>query len=140
MNKQLQLLSSGEYHAKIRQVYIDEDNNELNLVWTVDSGDHKWRNLVPTFTLDEVGLAQLDEMCKSLGKVLYPNKEHEYFTKQFIGWRGKLKVDRVPTTKVKKNIIMEYGLPEIPEEVDVTKPKSDEHFFHTKSKRNLPIQ
>jgi len=139
MSKYQTLLSSGWYHCRIRQSYID--NNQLHLTWTVDRGSEKWRNLVPTFTLDEVGLTQLEQMCKSLGKVLYPNTENEFFTKQFLGWRGKLKVDRVPTTKVKKNIIMEYALPELPEEVNVMKEKSDGHFYSDKpNKRKLPIQ
>lgn len=139
--KQLTLLPTDSYHAKCRQTYIDKETNELNIVWTIDAGEFKWRNLVPSFTLDEVGMAKLENMTRDLGKVLFPSTALPFFQEQFIGWRGKLKVDRIPTTKIKKNVIMEYGLPEIPEEIDVTKPKSDEHFFHKpNNKRKLPIQ
>lgn len=133
------LLPTDWYYVRCVKTSIED--NMLTLTWKVDVGEHKWRTLVDEFYLgDEYGLNSLWNVCKEIKYEPYKNIEDELFHLQFYTKRAKVYVDRAIDGQFKINRIIEYGLPDIPDQVNVCKPKDDSHFFENKNKRKLPIQ
>lgn len=132
------VLRTGMYHCTVRQ--SQQDEGELRIVWTVDEDtDYGWRNLVETFDDSEYELARLYRTCEALNFNPYPFG-HDEFYEQFVGLRAKLSVTVKLSGNYRTNVILEHLLPTQPAHFDVTKPKSDEHFFHTQdNKPKLPI-
>ena len=139
------LLPTGNYYCTIRQSYPAHENpdmegDDLVIVWTVDSGDQKWRNLKKTYDIgSDLDMWKLQKMADRLNFEAY-EPDHPEFYEQWVGLRGKLNVtvDLGKDSRFKKNVILEYSLPEQPPEIDVTKPKDNSHFEGNKE-RQLPI-
>ena len=119
MNKP-ELLPTGEYHATVRQQYVDKiadgyDKEEieiLKVVWTIDEDtDFRFRNLVEERDLNDT----ID-----------------------IGTRSRLFVGIKQSGRFRKNFIIEHCPPTQAPHFDVTKERNDDHFYHSKNKRKLP--
>lgn len=131
------LLPTSWQYMKVRQATIED--GQLRLVWTVDTGQHKWQNKVETYNLDsDFDMGRLYAMCATLNFEPYPIG-HDEFTESFLGLRAKHKIDRKTKRNWQVNYIAETQLPDKPPEVDVTKEKTEDYFYNSKSKRNLPI-
>lgn len=141
------LVPSGNWHCTIRQSYKASENpnmegDDLVLIWTIDSGnkDLLWRNLKKTYDPDsDLDMWKLQKMADRLNFEAY-DKDHPEFYEQWVGLRGKLNVtvDLGKDSRFKKNVILEYSLPQQSPEIDVTKPKDNSHFEGNKE-RQLPI-
>lgn len=135
------LLPTDEYHATIRQNYEDEDTGELVLCWTIDCGQHTWRNLINRFDPEsQHDMLRLNKIAKSLNFDMFEPDHIEFFD-QWLGLRALLKVtvDLSKDSVFKRNIILEYRLPERPPETDVLAEKDSTHFHENKKGRDLPI-
>lgn len=140
MNKRKGLLPSEEFHMTIRQSTIEDDT--LRLVWTCDHAnneDYLWRNLVQTFNVtSDFEMGKLHSQCEVLNFQPYPHW-HEEFAPSFVGLRGLLDVGRRQKGNYMVNFIKEIKMPKYPADVDVTRERTDEYFFHENTKRDLPI-
>lgn len=130
------VLPHDYFHATIVQTNLEDDT--LNLYWKVDQGKYAYRTLVSSFQLNNFGLGKIYDMCEKLNIVPYPHG-HEEFVDQFYGLRGKLYVDIQIRGNYKVNVILDYELPDSPQDFNVLKEKTDDHFYHTKKKRSLPL-
>lgn len=132
------LLPTGKYHCTIRQSLPDEDM--LRLVWTVDEDtDYGWRNIIDEYCLYDWGLTQLENMSQAINFDMYPPHNVDVFYDQFVGLRALLTIGVSIRGNYRKNVILEYGLPTQPAHIDVTRPKTDDHYFEKKNPRKLPI-
>jgi hypothetical protein len=108
------LLPSAVYNCTLRQI-------EDGYCWTVNEGEFAWRNIIDDYTPPE-------RICEAL-------KTNSLDIGQQALTRVTVKLDG----NWKKNVIIEYIIPDRPPEFNVLKPKTDDHFFHSENKRKLPI-
>lgn len=133
------LLPSGDYHAIIREARKSDNNKYLELVYTIDVGEYSYRNVIIDYKLNDFGLSQLKNRLDEIGYFILTDPEHEYFYNQFIGIRSKIKVDRLVSGKVIKNVITEMMPPTQEKEWNVLKPKTEEFYYREAKGRSLPI-
>lgn len=139
--KDLFPLSKGEYTATIIQSYYEDD--ELVLVWCVDSGEHKWHKLfhrIPVSKFGEKVVAKLGQRLElSFFGTIY---EEDLFYLQFVGLRARLTVDYVLDKHRRAwcNVIGDYYIELDDPEVDVTRKKTDELYTKKLNKKRLPLQ
>lgn len=134
------LLSSGWYHATIRKAENYEDT--LRLTWTIDRGDHSYRNIIKRYPLNDWGMERLRSDLDPLGFIVYTDYSDPFFYEQFstTDFRGKIKLDRRVKDDVIINIITEYTIPDKPADYNVKKPKSEEFYHQNNNGRKLPIK
>lgn len=136
------VIPTSHQHCTVRKSHKQEDEERgdlLRIVWTVDEDtEYAWRNLIETFDDSEFDQARLQRVCEALNFTPYPLGHPEYYD-QFVGLRARLSVTVKLSGNYRTNVILEHLLPIQPAHIDVTKERSDDHYFHTKSKRSLPI-
>ena len=136
------LLPTNTYYTTITQAYIQEIKkcDNITLCFTIDRGEYSYRNLIKHYPLNEYGLDKLEKDFISMGYVIYDNTQKDYFTTQFVGKRAKLSVARAVVDNVIRNEIIEFQLADLNQEHDVTREKTDDHYFrNVDGEIDLPI-
>lgn len=136
MNHIKGLLETDWYHTKV--VNVETEDDVITLYWKVDVGPHAYRTLIDKFNETEYGFASLERMCDKVNFTMFA-PDHPEFYEQFLGLRAKLYVSVTLDRDVKKNVILDYTLPDVPEQYNVLAEKKDDHFFERKHKPKLPI-
>jgi hypothetical protein len=136
------ILPSDRYHFTIRQAYRDDSEmGRLILCATVDTGEHAYRNVLLKFENNHYGMGKLKQLADALNRVWVGSIEDEGYPEQFLAWRfnALCEVHMDTFNGVWRNVLSDYKPATGRAEYDVTKPKSDEHFFTTKKKKRNPL-
>lgn len=140
----MKLLPKGWYSATITQARFEEINghDRVVIVYTIDSGEYAWRNILVSYPNNERGLKKLFNDMEEMNYIVYLGKG-DYFTQQFTEppKRAMIHVDRYVSDRegVVKNIILERKINKTKPEYDVLKEKSEEHFHENNKGRKLPL-
>lgn len=140
------LLPKGWYYATITQVRTQEVQgaSHLFVVFTIDSGEYAYRNIIKTYPLNRKGIEQLDNDMMEMGYVLFDDTSDMFFFKQFTEtkMRAYIHVDRYVSQMrgIVTNVILERKIAEKPADKDVTKEKNDEHYTKDNKGRTLPLR
>lgn len=130
------LVSTDWYHAKITATKVEE--KYFGLCFTIDVGKSCYRNIW-TFFDYTVGLDRVVNLFDGVGYIIVNDVENPLFQEQFMGLRFKISVGRRIKDKFIVNEILEMQHPTEIADYDVSKPRTDDHFFKTGKKRKLPI-
>lgn len=135
------LIPTGKYQTTITQARIVEVKGfeTLSLCFTIDKGKHCWYNIIHTVPLSKGKLSFLQEMFAQAGYLIIIDKEHPLFVEQFIGQRFESSVDRHISDGAIKNYIIEVKRTTEAPDSDVLREKSEKHFYHSSTERDLPI-
>lgn len=118
---------------------FDKGELESTRIWTIDVGEHSWRNLHESFIIPEE-MWKLEKANEGMGFEMLETEDSEWFFEQFIGLRSLITVDRYIEGKFKKNIIIEHAPPQMNPEYNVLTEQTGEHFFSgEKHERQLPF-
>ncbi len=134
------LLPSGTYHITVRDSRYH--NGGLRITFTIDRGEHSYRNIIEQFPLTEFGIERLNNLFAGINFVVFDDFQSKLFVDQFTSnkLRAKAKVDRHIVDDVMKNRVIELQPPDKPEDYNVLKPKSDEFYNKRNKGKELPIK
>jgi hypothetical protein len=136
----MKLLPTDWYLATITQARIENDAIFV-LVFTINTGEYSYQNVLKKYPLTDWGLDKLREDIENCGFVAYTNID-DFLVEQFnvANIYAKIHVSR----RIKQN---EYLVNEIIEfdrmiqnpQHDVKKEKTEDHFLKGNKGRKLPI-
>jgi hypothetical protein len=131
------ILATNWYHATITTTKLSED--EIGICFTVDTGQHAYRNIWCYYKLDDFDLSRMSRLFSEVGYHIITDPQNPIFSEQFIKLRFNASIGRRIKDKFIVNEILELKLPEEDPSFDVTKERTDEHFYDKSKKRKLPI-
>jgi hypothetical protein len=140
LNKHIKTIFPSEwFHFKI--TFAEETESDIKLTFTCDVGDRAYQHIVMKFDR-ETQVHMIDKLCEGLGFVPIGSIKDDYFSLQFVGLRCRAMSQVVAKdydAVFLTNILVEWQLPTIPPDWDVSKPKKDDYFFEGKNKKKLPL-
>lgn len=134
------VIPKDDYMATI--VHWEYQDNSMFLFWCIDTGNHVWHKISQEIFISEFGVRQLDRMCDRMhisyhGDLL---DRSDIFGLQFLSRRAKISVDIKTVGNFFRNVITYHQPATRKPEVNVTKPKTVDHFYAEKTKKQLPLQ
>jgi hypothetical protein len=139
----MKLLPSNWYKFTISQARIENISGfeNLILVYTINSGEFAYRNILKKYPINKYGLEILSHDMSDLKYTIFTNDIYSnFFLKQFVGMKGKMKVERSIRKDVVANEIIELRISTSKPEKDVLKESSEDHFYENNKGRKLPLK